>query len=103
MREIEFFTSSLGIANSELLANTIRVYPNPSTNRVYIQIENQNITNLKVDLYSLNGVKIRSVYSDKIQPNKQLIDFETTNLASGTYIIKFNINGKAISRLLVVK
>jgi hypothetical protein len=103
MREIEFFTSSLGIANSELLANTIRVYPNPSTNRVYIQIENQNITNLKVDLYSLNGVKIRSVYSDKIQPNKQLIDFETTNLASGTYIIKFNINGNAISRLLVVK
>ena len=103
MQETEFFTSSLGIANSELLQNTIKVYPNPSMDRVYIQLENNLDKNLKVDLYTLNGVKIRSIYNGGIQSNKQIIGFETSNLSSGTYIVKFNIDGNSISKLLVIK
>jgi hypothetical protein len=103
MQETEFFTSSLGIANSELLPQAIKVYPNPSMDRVYIQLENNLDKNLKVDLYTLNGVKIRSIYNGGIQSNKQIIGFETSNLSSGTYIVKFNIDGNSISKLLVIK
>ena len=103
MKESEFFTSSLGIAKAELLANTIKVYPNPASNTVHIKIGNRIPKSLKVDLYTLNGVKIHSVFKVDNYQNQQSIDFDTSNLASGTYIIKLNIEGKSTSKLLVVK
>jgi nitrate/TMAO reductase-like tetraheme cytochrome c subunit len=103
MNQSEFFTSSLGITNVELMTNTIKVYPNPASGTVHLKFENRIPKSLKVDLYTLNGVKIHSIFKEDKYQNQQIIDFDTSNLASGTYIIKLNIDGKSSSRLLVIK
>ena len=102
MKQSEFFTSSLGIVNAELKANAIKVYPNPASNTVHIKIGNRVPKSLKVDLYTLNGVKINSAFKIDNYQNQQIIDLDTSNLASGTYIIKLNVDGKSSSRLLVI-
>lgn len=103
MKQSEFFTSSLGIANAELKTNAIKVYPNPASGTVYLKFENRIPTNLKIELYTLNGIKIHSIFKDGNYQNQQIIDFDTSNLASGTYIIKLNVDGKSSSKLLVIK
>ncbi len=103
MKQSEFLTSSLGIANAELKANAIKMYPNPASGKVYLKFENSIPKNLKVELYTLNGVKILSVFKNENYQNQQIIDLDTSNLASGTYIIKLNVDGKSTSKLLVIK
>ena len=103
MQEDEFFTSTLGIANTDVLDNMMKIYPNPSNDMVHVQFEFNTSKEVVLDLYALNGVKVRSVYKGNIQPGEQTVDFKTSNLASGTYILKLHIDGKSTSRLLIVE
>jgi len=103
MQEIEFYTSSLGLTEGKMLNKAIMLYPNPATDHANIVLSVQGSSNSVVELYSLGGVKIKTLFQGIIQPKKQGIEFETSALSSGTYVIKINLNGKVTSRLLVKK
>ena len=103
MREAQFYTSSLGIVDKNIKEDNIKVYPNPATNKAKIILDIQNSKDVVVELYSLSGVKISTLFHKIVQPNNQGIEFKTSNLASGTYIIKIKMNGTVTSKLLVVK
>ena len=79
------------------------LYPNPAKDLVHLQFNSNVSKEIKVDLFAINGVKIRSIYHGNIQSGKHVIDFETSNLASGTYIIKTQIDYKKTSQLLIIK
>ncbi len=102
MREEEFFTSSLGLSEIDSWSNKIKVYPNPTTNEVKLQLGISDTKDVTINLFTLNGVKIKSVFKGMVSPN-QSIGFETSHLASGTYILRLHIDGKSASKLLVVK
>ena len=102
MQEAEFYTSSLGLSEAEKWSDKLKIYPNPTVDEVKIQLGINSPKDIKIELYTIKGVKINSVYKGIVNPN-QVISFETRHLAIGTYIVKLQLDGKSVSKLLVIK
>jgi hypothetical protein len=61
----------------------IKIYPNPASNIVYIQTENENIPELK--LYSLDGKLLQQLLNTEI---------DLSNYAEGVYLL--SIDGQTV-------
>jgi hypothetical protein len=102
MQEIDFYTSSLGLVKAERWSDKMKMYPNPTVNEVKLQLGVNSPKDVLIELYTIKGAKINSVFKGIITPN-QIISFGTEKLSSGTYIIRLHIEGKSVSKLLVIK
>ena len=102
MQEAVFYTSSLGLTEAEKGSGQMKMYPNPTVNEVKLQLGLNSPKNVLIELFTMKGAKINSVYKGTVTPN-QIISFGTENLSSGTYIVKLNLDGKSVSKLLVIK
>ncbi|WP_242084741.1 T9SS type A sorting domain-containing protein [Aestuariivivens sediminis] len=103
MQEAEFYTSALSLANDQTMDKAIRLYPNPANHTVNVLFNFTSGKKIKLDLYSINGIKLRSVINNKAVMANDKIQFETSNLPGGIYILKFQVNQKVTSKLLVIK
>ena len=100
MQETEFFTNTLQL-DDLTLENKIKVYPNPTSDFVNIDLGNSHQANVNIDLFDISGKKVESVNSlNKINDN--IYKLNTSNLASGTYILKIRIDNKSISKRILV-
>ena len=80
---------------SELESETILLYPNPMTDRAYLEFE--GTSNKTIRLIDSNGREIRvweSVNSDRIEIKRE-------ELASGTYFVSVN-DGENVQTLSLV-
>ena len=103
MVESEFYTGLLGVENTQTLNESITLYPNPAREQVYIKMNLQIPADVVINLYSLSGVRIEAVHtSDFVLPGKQILNVQVSNLASGTYILKIDVNNRSISKMLVI-
>ncbi|SDS70850.1 T9SS type A sorting domain-containing protein [Winogradskyella sediminis] len=91
--------NTLGIQNVRENEFNLRLYPNPTTNIVNIQIDNILNDILTVDIVSLDGkiVKSVNVYNQK---NTSL---DISNLSSGIYVTNFYANSVLIASKRLVK
>ncbi|MFK8059018.1 MAG: T9SS type A sorting domain-containing protein, partial [Polaribacter sp.] len=89
IKEIEFYKSeSLSINNDQL--SKVKIYPNPSNNKLYIDFLEENIKEIK--MISLNG---KVVLNKQIKNSEKQITIHTHNLANGVYIINLQNEKKA--------
>lgn len=103
MRESEFVTGLLGLNETNMQDQIIKIYPNPASETVYVRLDLKQPSEVSIDLYTLTGAKIRSVNTNGIPlSGSQTMSLSVANLDSGTYIIRFNIAGSFISKLLVI-
>jgi len=102
MQQTVFYTSSLGMAKTEKWSDKLKIYPNPTDNEINFLLGIQAPMDVKIELYSINGIKIHSIFSGIASPD-QIINFGTKQLSSGTYIIRLQIDGKSTSKFLIVK
>lgn len=93
--------SSLGIDDitSEVNDFNISLYPNPSNDFITIKSENKLNTDLKIDLISLEGKKIKTI----IISNYETQQIDISYLSLGIYIAKFYANNVLIASKKVVK
>ena len=76
----------------------IIVYPNPSTGIIKLSIPN-NMSPIKLDVYSLNGSKIKTI--QKLHTGENQIDL--SKLAQGTYLLKINMdNGVYVTKRVIL-
>jgi hypothetical protein len=74
-------------------ALSIKIYPNPTTNRIYLL----GITSsTAIDLFSVEGRQLSSFQLE----NSSYLDL---NLSSGLYMIQLSSDGKTITKKLIVK
>ena len=103
MEEAEFYTDLLS-TNNELSPNElIKVYPNPASDFVNVKFNFNVSTKVRLDIYSINGSKIETVYDDFILQGNKVVIWNLSTYAKGTYIMKFNFSEKSVSRLIVIK
>lgn len=102
MKEAEFYTSSLSINKETSLFNNIKIYPNPSADFLTIHLENNFAQLVKIDLFTISGSKIASIYNGFLNPIKQNLYFDISKLANGNYLIKFSVNDNSFSKLIVI-
>ena len=77
----------------------IRIYPNPATHRITIDLsaENKNLSCIK--LFDLSG---KEYVSENISPNTRIIEWDLKHLPSGVYIVHLSSDkGGLVSRRLI--
>ncbi|HBS88164.1 MAG: hypothetical protein A2W91_05185 [Bacteroidetes bacterium GWF2_38_335] len=86
----------------EFFANQISVYPVPSTDIVFVELNNDMIKDASFEVFDSFGRKIDGISSKNITDNKLQLNFNSC--ADGIYIIHFNTPaGKFIKKVSIIR
>lgn len=89
--------SQVGISESEKLDPGILVYPNPTANKLFVEIENELSSEIVLNLISIDGRKIKSL---RLTSKKQEIDL--SEISSGIYFVEIRGEGNIVRRKIVI-
>jgi hypothetical protein len=91
---------NLGFTNIETgEKETIKVYPNPAKDYVYVDIKATNFEKGEVELFDIQGKLVKRVKLNAKQGNR----VDVSNLNAGAYTYNVSLNGKTISGKIVVR
>ena len=68
------------------------LFPNPITNKGTLQLNIEKTMSLEIGIYDVLGKKVQQIENNKYLKGIHNISFDTTNLESGTYFIKYQSN-----------
>ncbi len=80
-----------------------RIFPNPAQNEVIVEYELLQGSNVKVDLYNVNGQHIRRLDNSQRDAGTYQTRFRTEGVAKGAYFVRIMSNGFAISLPLMIQ
>ncbi|MFA5540403.1 MAG: T9SS type A sorting domain-containing protein [Bacteroidales bacterium] len=97
---IKFNPSGLiGLTNVETgERESIKVYPNPARDYVYVDIEATNFEKGEIELFDMQGKLVKKAKLNAKQRNR----IDVSNLNSGAYTYNVSLNGKTISGKVIV-
>jgi hypothetical protein len=84
---------------NEPAEHPIEIYPNPANNNFYVRLP-ELIHTANLSIYTLQGVLIRKTPSAVDSP---LFQFDSSDLASGSYILVVQNEKIKLSRILIIK
>lgn len=99
-----FWQPYVGIDEPEEINNSylkLKIFPNPATQYINIEVDGISNADALVSIYDLGG---RLVYSDTymILQGSNVLNINISNLNSGSYLIKTQVEGKTYSNKLMV-
>jgi len=68
--------------------NWIKVFPNPATNQIELSISTEQIVDMQIDIFDVNGKKIRTLFKERVSSGERNISRKLENLAAGIYSIR---------------
>ncbi|MBL0097564.1 MAG: T9SS type A sorting domain-containing protein [Bacteroidetes bacterium] len=71
----------------------IKLYPNPATNELFVEIVGPAGKSISIDLFNLYGQKTRALYHDRIGNAGWKGKFDLTGLNAGVYLLQYNVDG----------
>lgn len=87
--------NSVGIYDLNATEHQLVVYPNPATDQINIHFDLKLTSSVKIELYDIAGKIVRTLMSPStLTANKYNETYQLSDLNSGMYFIKLNINGK---------
>lgn len=93
---IELLT--LGLEEDLLLIASTKVFPNPTSNKIQVRLELEDLSNLYYQIYDINGKFIQS---------KKILDFTTevqlSQLPTSVYFLKIMRNNKLLKTFKLLK
>lgn len=89
---------SLGIDENEL-TNHVSVFPNPAKNEIFIKNE-LHLSIDKIEMFDMTG---RSVKRSNSQGTSSLFTLDTSDLSTGVYVITINIEGKSLTKKIIIE
>lgn len=94
-----------GVTAPKIETVTTNVFPNPHMDRVSMEVNiAAGINSMKVDLLGMDGSKIDQIYTtNSIKKGKNSFSFNTSRLASGSYLIKIFLDNKEFVTKTIVK
>jgi hypothetical protein len=97
-------TSKMAYANSNNTLETSAVlYPNPVNERSFLDFTINYDSNVKVELYNMNGQLVGTIYTNEAKAdNNYSVTIEGSTLSSGMYILKLSTDREVINKTLVV-
>jgi hypothetical protein len=96
--------SKMAYANSNNTLETSAVlYPNPINERSYFDFTINYDSNVKVELYNMNGQLVGTIYTNEAKAdNNYSVTIEGATLSSGMYLLKLSTDREVINKTLVV-
>lgn len=93
-----------GVENTEeeaIAATTMEMFPNPASNRVTIQYNNDQEEAAKVEIFDMQGKEVRN-YRLLLYKGSNKFDLDLTDLPSGVYNVQIIGNCKRVTKNLVI-
>ncbi|MBK6701119.1 MAG: T9SS type A sorting domain-containing protein [Saprospiraceae bacterium] len=84
----------------EVSEQFIKIYPNPTSSVLQIELQNVIENEIDLDLYNSNGV---SVIKKKYDRNFNRINLVIEDFPQGVYFLKIFINGNGYFRKILIK
>jgi len=78
-------------------------YPNPANKELNISFESESTSDIHLQLFSLSGQLIETVYRGRPAPGHQEIIFNTEKLVSGAYMLHLSIGSISDSRVVLIQ
>jgi Secretion system C-terminal sorting domain len=88
----------LELDKPEVMGFVCLIYPNPSTDILYLEVENKKNENLFYQLYDISGNCIKE---NKISADRN--EIEMKNLSASIYFLKVFVDQKEIKRFKIIK
>jgi hypothetical protein len=97
-REVVVDSVVLGVNQQSTINNQqLKVYPNPAKDEITISLNSKTLVNPKIEIYSLEGKKVKEIYEFGSEVKISLTDF-----SKGVYLVKLFDNGKELSSEKIV-
>jgi len=77
-------------------------YPNPFNPNTKIVFGVTVSSNVTLSIFDLTGKEVANLVNEKIQPGKYEVDFNASNLASGTYFMRLNAGSYTESKKITL-
>lgn len=91
-----------GIDDVNLTENNLVIYPNPFSDLFQVKWEAQKRQNVEIRLVDLLG-KVVLQESRILNPGAHILDFYPSNIAAGSYIFEFNVDGAYTHQVKILK
>lgn len=75
----------------------LNVYPNPATDRLFIDLALESRSDVSVTIRSISGQMVKNVNYNKLSADVESIEVGVSNLAKGTYVITLTKGAEVIS------
>lgn len=82
--------------------NNVKVWPNPSRDRINISLLSEKFEEIEVSLYDISGRKVASLYKGYLNPGENTIEWINSNtITSGLYLISISSDSyKGIEKIV---
>ena len=106
---IEIITSDAPLSvNSFELISKLNVFPNPVSDRFEVQLFLNEASNLKIDMFDINGRLVQSLLNEEKPAGEFTYVWDRNsnknqNLSAGTYLLEISANGNKTTSKLIIK
>lgn len=90
-------------SSSEPLTQRLEIMPNPTTKMTMIHFDLATAAVAKITITSMDGKIMATPLNKYLQAGGQVIDYDCSGLAAGSYIVTLESNGTTISKRVVVE
>ncbi|MCP4442510.1 MAG: T9SS type A sorting domain-containing protein [Aureispira sp.] len=81
-------------------ANAFKVYPNPTTGNVFVELSAATTENVQVDLFNATG---QNVLTRQLKGQSTRIELNTGELPTGVYMMRFAIENEVSTQKLIIQ
>jgi len=101
--DVEVTGTLVGLDNKNIPENAFNIYPNPTDNGFYLEVENIEKGN-QTDIFMTNlvGERVKVIANEDLADKKDRIFVETSSLSSGIYFVTFQNNDRRVTKKLIV-
>ncbi len=95
--------STAGINSPEFFEGMkFSAYPNPASSNVSIEYELEKAARVKMQIFDSHGKTVMNIDEFEQSNGKHSFELNTVNLKSGNYYVSFEVNGKKLTKKLLV-
>ena len=97
-------TTPLSVSSLQKEKTDFIIYPNPSTDKAFIELNIEKPADVSVDVFNLTGEKVFSKSFGKRNSGNQVLvlDLSGAKIPAGNYFVEMNLNGERIKKMLTL-
>ncbi len=80
--------------------DVVKLYPNPASDYVWLDLANNNYSTVKVSIYNMFGMLVSS--KEQTLTNETGIYFNTSYLSSGIYLFRIEGNSNVLEKKVII-
>ena len=98
--ETTLYEEVLNVSGTIFNQQNIKVFPNPTSDLIAVQLGGLVTDTLKVELYDASGKLLKTT---TIYPGSTIAYFDVQTLYAGVYLIKITDDFKSITKKVIIK